>query len=157
MEDKLIEQLKKYEDLCNCYAVGDILHMFADDGAIVVAGVRYSGKATLFDAHDFDRGNKTYMRLSNFLVADNCVTCAFDVCDELDRATGIDGWRLSAQFTFAEGKIREFIGLPPPPAEMARHQQAKSAFQMWAWKTCPDAWAKAFAFMPHKGFTGFVF
>ena len=159
MGRELISQLNRYEHLCNAYAIDAILDMFTDDGTIVVAGISYGGKAggkaTLRNAHEFDRGNRSHVRFSDHMAEGNVVRCTFDMCDEMDRMAGIDGWHMSAEFTFADGKIACFLGLPPNPAEIERHQRAKRPFQMWAKHTHPDEWAKAFAFMPAMGFNGF--
>lgn len=160
MDHELILQLKRYEQLCNVYAVDDILDMFTHDGCIVVAGIAYCGRDTLRGAHDFDRGNRSQVHFSHFTLDEadsNVVHCAFDMSDEMDRMAGIDGWHMTAEFTFVDGQIQRFLGLAPEMAEVERHQRAKRPFQEWAWRTCPNEWAKAFAFRPDKGFAGFNF
>lgn len=160
MDHDLISRLQRYEQLCNVYAVDDVLDMFTDDGCIVVAGIAYCGKDTLRKSHEFDRGNRSQVHFSDFVLDPankNVVRCAFDMCDEMDRMAGLDGWHMTAEFTFSGNKIQRFLGLTPEMAEVERHQRAKRPFQVWAWRVRPTEWAKAFAFMPNKGFTGFDF
>jgi hypothetical protein len=137
----LLALLKRYEDACNSYAVDPAVAMFAPNGYLEINGTQYSGEA-LRAAHEFDRGSQTQVRFADCMVDANTIDCKFITCDVLDRALGLDGRHMRAEFTFHHGLIHRFLNIPADEEERQRHRQAKQAFFTWAKAHYPDEVAK---------------
>jgi hypothetical protein len=134
--------LQKYQEVCNRYDVEAAVALFADDGSIEVHGTVYCGQAALRAAHECDMGSQTQVSFSDYVVEGERVSCTFITCDVLDRAVGLDGRHMQAEFTIRNGRIVRFLSLPADEQERLRHAAAKHAFHMWARSHYPDEVAK---------------
>jgi hypothetical protein len=137
-----ITLLKYYEDVCNRYDIDAAVGLFADDGSIEINGTAYRGQAALRAAHECDRGSQTQVTFGDYTVDGDRVTCTFMTYDVLDRAVGLDGRHMCAEFTIRDGRIVRFLSLPADEQERQRHYAAKHAFHSWARTHYPDEVAK---------------
>jgi hypothetical protein len=141
-EYDLLAILQQYEDACNRYDIDAALGMFAEDGSLEINGVAYRGHALLRAAHEFDLGSQTQVRFCDGVVHGNTVTCTFITVDVLDRAVGLDGRHMKAEFTFRHGRIVRFLSIPADAQERQRHHAAKHVFFAWAKEHYPEEVAK---------------
>ena len=137
-----ITLLKHYEDVCNRYDIDSAVALFGDDGYIEINGIAYRGQAALRAAHECDMGSQTQVTFGDYVVDGDRVTCTFMTCDVLDRAVGLDGRHMRAEFTIRDGRIVRFLSLPADEQERQRHYAAKHAFHIWARTHYPDEVAK---------------
>lgn len=137
-----ITLLQHYQDVCNRYEIEAAVALFADDGYLEVHGTVYRGQSALKAAHECDMGSQTQVSFGNYAAQDDTVSCTFTTCDVLDRAVGLDGRHMRAEFTIRNGRIVRFLSLPPDEQERQRHFAAKHAFHTWAQTHYPDEVAK---------------
>ncbi len=138
----LLALLRQYEDACNRYDIEAAVAMFAEDGYIEIYGTQHRGQAVLYAAHEFDMGSQTQVTFRDGVVSGDTVSCTFITCDVLDRAVGLDGRYMQAEFTFRNGRIARFLNLPANEQERQRHHEAKHAFHVWAREHYPGEVAK---------------
>jgi hypothetical protein len=138
--------LRHYQAVCNRYDIEAAVALFADDGCIEINGTVYRGQATLRAAHECDWGSQTQVEFDDYVVEGDRVSCTFITCDVLDRAVGLDGRHMRAEFTIRDGRIVRFLNLPADEQERLRHAAAKQAFHMWARAHYPDEVAKGAKF-----------
>jgi hypothetical protein len=134
--------LQHYQEVCNRYDVEAAVALFADDGSIEVHGTAYSGSAALRAAHECDMGSQTQISFDDYSIEGESVSCTFITCDVLDRAVGLDGRHMQAEFTIRNGRIVRFLSLPADEQERLRHAAAKHIFHTWARTHYPDEVAK---------------
>jgi hypothetical protein len=134
--------LQQYQDVCNHYDIEAAVALFADNGCIEINGIEYHGQATLRALHECDMGSQTQVTFCDYLVEGECVACSFITSDVLDRAVGLDGHHMRAEFTIKDGRIVRFVSLPVDQQERLRHATAKHAFHTWACTHYPDEVAK---------------
>jgi hypothetical protein len=127
-----IRLLQHYQDVCNRYDIEAAVALFADDGFIEINGKVYRGQAILRAAHECDMGSQTQVSFSDYIVEGERVSCTFITYDVLDRAVGLDGRHMRAEFTIRDGHIVRFMSLPADEQEHKRHAAAKHAFHTWA-------------------------
>ena len=137
-----IAVLQHYQDVCNRYDIDAAVGLFAEDGSIEIHGTAYRGQAVLRAAHECDMGSQTQVRFGDYTVQGDRVTCTFITCDVLDRAVGLDGRHMRAEFTIRDGRIIRFLSLAADEQERQRHAAAKHAFHTWARAHYPDEVAK---------------
>jgi SnoaL-like domain len=137
-----ITLLQHYQDVCNRYDIDTAVALFADDGSIEIHGTVYRGQAVLRAAHECDMGSQTQVTFSDYAVEGERVSCTFITCDVLDRAVGLDGRHMRAEFIIRDGRIVRFLSLPADEQERQRHGAAKYAFHTWARAHYPDEVAK---------------
>ena len=137
-----ITLLKHYQAVCNRYDIEAAVELFAEDGAIEIQGNVYEGVAALRAAHECDLGSQTQVTFGDYVVEGEKVCCTFITADVLDRAVGLDGRHMRAEFTIRNGRIVRFLSLPADEPERRRHFAAKHAFQTWARTHYPDEVAK---------------
>jgi hypothetical protein len=137
-----ITLLQHYQDVCNRYDIQAAVALFADDGSIEIAGTVYSGQAALCAAHECDMGSQTQVTFGDYVVEGDRVSCSFSTYDVLDRAVGLDGRHMRADFTIRNGRIVRFVSLPADEPERQRHHAAKHAFHTWARTHYPEEVAK---------------
>jgi hypothetical protein len=137
-----ITLLQHYQDVCNRYDIDAAVALFADDGYIEVYGSVYCGRAALRAAHECDMGSQTQVSFDDYVVQRERVSCTFITRDVLDRAVGLDGRHMQAEFTIRNGRIVRFLSLPADEQERQRHAAAKHAFHVWARTHYPDEVAK---------------
>ena len=141
-----ITLLQYYQDVCNVYDIQAAVALFADDGFIEIDGTMYCGQVALCAAHECDMGSQTQVRFGDYVVEGDRVSCSFITCDVLDRAVGLDGRHMHAEFTIRNGRIVRFLSLPADEQERQRHYAAKHAFHTWAQTHYPDEVAKGVNF-----------
>jgi len=134
--------LQHYQDVCNRYDIDAAVALFADDGSIEIHGTAYRGQTVLRAAHECDMGSQTQVTFSDYTIEGDRVSCTFITCDVLDRAVGLDGRHMHAEFTIRDGRILRFLSLPADTQEHQRHSAAKHAFHTWAQAHYPDEVAK---------------
>jgi hypothetical protein len=137
-----IRLLQHYQDLCNRYAIEAAVALFAEDGCIEINGKVYRGHAVLRAAHECDMGSQTQVSFSDYIVDGEKVSCKFITYDVLDRAVGLDGRHMRAEFTIRDGRIVRFLSLPADEQEGKRHAAAKYGFHTWARARYPNEVAK---------------
>jgi hypothetical protein len=137
-----IALLQHYQEVCNRYDIEAAVALFGDDGLLEIHGIVYSGSAALRAAHECDMGSQTQVAFADYRVEGEKVRCAFITCDVLDRAVGLDGRHMHAEFTIQNGHIVRFLSLPADEHERLRHAAAKQTFHMWARKHYPNEVAK---------------
>ena len=140
--DDPITLLQHYQDVCNRYDIEAAVALFAEDGCIEVHGAAYCGPAALRAAHECDMGSQTQVSFDDYVVDGERVGCAFITCDVLDRAVGLDGRHMRAEFIIRNGRIVRFLSLPADEQERLRHAAVKHAFHVWARTHYPDEVAK---------------
>lgn len=141
-ENDLLALLQCYENACNRYYIDTAVAMFAEDGYIEINGTQHRGQAILRAAHEFDMGSQTQVRFSDSVVENDTIHCTFITCDSLDRAVGLDGRHMKAEFTIKEGYIVRFLTIPADAQERQRHRAAKHTFFTWAKTHYPHEVAK---------------
>jgi hypothetical protein len=134
--------LKLYEDACNRYDIAAAVALFADDGCIEIKGTEYRGQDMLRAAHECDMGSQTQVTFRDGVLHGDTVMCTFITYDVLDRAVGLDGWHMRAEFTIRTGRIIRFVSLPADEQERQRHYAAKHTFHVWARAHYPEEVAK---------------
>lgn len=137
-----ITVLQHYQNVCNSYDIEAAVALFADDGSIEIYGTVYSGQVALCAAHECDMGSQTQVTFGHYIVEGDRVSCSFITTDVLDRAAGLDGRHMQAEFTIRNGRIVRFLSLPADEQERQRHAAAKHAFHTWARAHYPDEVAK---------------
>lgn len=137
-----ITLLKHYQAVCNRYDIEAAVALFAEEGSIEIQGNVYGGPAALRAAHECDLGSQTQVAFSDYVVEGERVRCTFITSDVLDRAVGLDGRHMQAEFTIRNGRILRFLSLPADELERQRHAAAKHAFHVWARTHYPDEVAK---------------
>jgi hypothetical protein len=137
-----ITLLQHYAAVCNRYDIDAAIALFSEDGYIEINGIVYRGQAALRSAHECDMGSQTQVTFGGYAVQGDRVTCTFTTCDVLDRAVGLDGRHMQAEFTIRGGRIARFLSLPANEQERQRHAAAKQAFHTWAQTHYPDEVAK---------------
>src|SRR5262245_50262760 len=116
-----IRLLQHYQDVCNRYDIEAAVALFAEDGCIEIDGTVYRGQAVLRAAHECDMGSQTQVTFSDYSVEGESVSCIFITYDVVDRAVGLDGRHMRAEFTIRDGHIVRFLSLPADEQERKRH------------------------------------
>ena len=111
---RLVAQLRAYQDAINRADADAAAALFLDTAAIEEEGVSYpSVRAVL----DYLIGERASIDLSDVRIQGQQVSCTYHEVSELDRVVGYPGSQRQADFTFNQDHIATLVIHPLDPQE----------------------------------------